>query len=1320
MIKILFTIFFALLSGFGSGAYVFQPAGGDNLNLGNFGSLWFPDTDNTVTLVDNTWGLKIPSLASITCLGVDGNGVFGAGSCSSGSGSGGGTWSTTTSSVSGRFINYPNNATDIVTIGSNATTSAEYWFDPNTLRAYLSGNVGIGTTSPYAPLSVLGQIVATNFFATSTTATSTFAGGLVVDTNTLVVDYANNEVGIGTLSPARQLHVYGAGQATSSLEDSGNVGGTIYIQDSTGLSNNGGALVFGLNQGYFAGIKGLGVSGGGNTTGDLAFSTRNATADTKLTERMRITLAGNVGIGSSTPMSKLAINETVNGGGITIGGNASNLGIKLINTATGGTTWNIHSTDNVSGWGGTKLVFTEGAGFGASRMALISGGNLGLGTTGPNEILHVKRQNDSGGVNIRIQNSSTNANSSAGIVFTNTSNDAYTSQEIRAVRSPSNELLFLTDGSERFRINSSGMGIGTTTPRSKLEVAGGTTNAVNSFVLNPSSSGNRSLWIDGNAINARLTNQNIVSSAAHILLQSDSGAGSVAIGTTSPAGVLHIKAGTNKNFIFGTNATLTSGAHFVEYDFNETTNYGYIQARTADVAFRNFVINPNGGNLGVGTTSPYEKLSVTGNVVADSFYATSSIATSTFAGGVRVTGSRGIRLDSFASCSALETNASGDLACGVDDSSAGGGTYPFTPTDLDGTIYSATTSPMFIINDSGLLIARTSTTGTSSLTYDTLSFTNNGFVEALGGLSLHGVTYNILSSGLSDSAFVVGGTGVGYSSDLPSIYNGVYLASFDASLLTTNRNYNFPDWSGNFAISTSSLSAPYFNATSTTATSTFNGAINVLGNLGVGTTSGSSSLIVKGNGASAIVMGDASFSNFAGIKLGGYGPMTSTSYNLLSGTSDQSLYYNVPTSYTHRWRIGNTDTMYLTSTGLGIGSTSPSAKLVVQGSGTGAVLAGEWGGSSSYGAIGLTGSLSTGNANFYSSISDANLYINRRSGAGINFVENNGTTQVRIASGGNVGIGTSSPETLLDVDGVGTFGTENSTGPQIIIKGGTSGTNLIELRRTAGAVSTFGFSLAGGGLAMSDVTNGFITANFMGDAGINELYLGQRGKTGSDSRTSLLSATTFSASAGTDVAGNALILRAGLGTGAGAPGDLTFQTGTALGSGTTAQTGATRLTLKGTTGNLGLGTTSPYARLAVVGDVVASNFISTSTTATSTFAGGVDLSNARVKQHIYPSFTWPAGINTATTTTATTTISIGPAKKSQVFNSIMCTSISGTIGYRVTDGTNAMEFRQATSTASDFSLSTNNTFSVGETRLVEIGPITASYLTCTTDITINN
>jgi hypothetical protein len=60
------------------------------------------------------------------------------GPCGSG-GSGGGTFSTTTSNVSGRLINYPNNGTDIVCIGGTATTTCEFYLDPNTQTVVING-----------------------------------------------------------------------------------------------------------------------------------------------------------------------------------------------------------------------------------------------------------------------------------------------------------------------------------------------------------------------------------------------------------------------------------------------------------------------------------------------------------------------------------------------------------------------------------------------------------------------------------------------------------------------------------------------------------------------------------------------------------------------------------------------------------------------------------------------------------------------------------------------------------------------------------------------------------------------------------------------------------------------------------------------------------------------------------------------------------------------------------------------------------------------------------------------------------------------------
>ncbi|KKU13611.1 MAG: hypothetical protein UX21_C0040G0001, partial [Microgenomates group bacterium GW2011_GWC2_45_8] len=110
---------------------------------------------------------------------------------------------------------------------------------------------------------------------------------------------------IGTTGPIFPLEVNGIGQTTAALTDAGVRGGTLSLVSNSGTAGMGGAIVFGNSQSVtanstgWAAIKGLLTNGGGNTLGDLAFSTRNGTGDTALTERMRILAGGNVGIGTT-------------------------------------------------------------------------------------------------------------------------------------------------------------------------------------------------------------------------------------------------------------------------------------------------------------------------------------------------------------------------------------------------------------------------------------------------------------------------------------------------------------------------------------------------------------------------------------------------------------------------------------------------------------------------------------------------------------------------------------------------------------------------------------------------------------------------------------------------------------------------------------------------------------------------------------------------------------------------------------------------------------------------------------------------------------
>lgn len=120
--------------------------------------------------------------------------------CASGGGGGGsgGTWSTTTSNVLARLINYPNNSTDIVVIGSRATTTAPFYFDPNTLTSVLNGLTTVnritatGTIASIFPYASTTAFTATNAYITALAnltgngfvKTSGGLGTLSIDTNT--------------------------------------------------------------------------------------------------------------------------------------------------------------------------------------------------------------------------------------------------------------------------------------------------------------------------------------------------------------------------------------------------------------------------------------------------------------------------------------------------------------------------------------------------------------------------------------------------------------------------------------------------------------------------------------------------------------------------------------------------------------------------------------------------------------------------------------------------------------------------------------------------------------------------------------------------------------------------------------------------------------------------------------------------------------------------------------------------------------------------------------------------------------------------------
>jgi hypothetical protein len=114
------------------------------------------------------------------------------------------------------------------------------------------------------------------------------------------------------------------------------------------------------------------------------FATNNGS--TKV-NALAMTGAGNIGIGTEFPNGPLEVADSYDLNGIRVSGTVNNLGLKLVDSGSGGNTWGIYSTAGASAWGQGLLAFSKNDGL--PSMVINGTGNVGIGTSSPQHMLHV-------------------------------------------------------------------------------------------------------------------------------------------------------------------------------------------------------------------------------------------------------------------------------------------------------------------------------------------------------------------------------------------------------------------------------------------------------------------------------------------------------------------------------------------------------------------------------------------------------------------------------------------------------------------------------------------------------------------------------------------------------------------------------------------------------------------------------------------------------------------------------------------------------------------------------------------------------------------